>query len=619
MTLTKKIITCGVALITSTLFVNAQNSETKPIEHVSFSNVKITDAFWKPRIDNHIKYTLPACINQIENITGRMRNFINASKKKGTHSGIFYDDSDVYKAMEGMAYSLSNNRNPALEAKLDEWVDNIASAQLGDGYINTYYTLKAPGERWKDMHMHEMYCAGHLMEAATAYYQFSGKRKLLDVACKMADHMMSVFGPDKRHWVTGHEEVELALVKLYEATGNKQYLDFAKWLLDERGHGYGVTTSRSGWDKWYPEYAQDDVPVKEINNIKGHAVRAMYLYCGIADVAATTGDTSYLPALKRVWEDVVYRNMYITGGIGQSATNEGFTQPYSLPNLTAYCETCASVGMCFWNMRMNEFTGDSKYLDIVEKALYNGALAGVSFKGDKFFYVNPLESEGNHHRQAWYGTACCPSQIARMLPSVGNYIYSQSKDAIWVNLFIGNSLQLNVDNKKLNINMQTQYPWSGKVTLTLNTTGKIKRNIKIRIPSWCDKFSVERNGKKTPYSTDHGYIVLKKWKSGDRIILNMDMQVKIMAADPRVKEDVGLRAVQRGPLVYCMEEVDNPAYNNFCLSATTQFSVQTDSICNVPIQSITANSNGTVAKYIPYYAWDNRTPGKMKVWVKYEE
>lgn len=617
----KRFLLCSIAgmMFYPTLLVS-QNFSIKPIEHVNFSHVDITDSFWKPRIDRHVTNTLPACIDQIENKTGRMRNFINAAKHSGKHSGIFYDDSDVYKAMEGMAYSLSSRHNDSLEAKLDEWIDNIASAQQPDGYIDTYYALNAPTERWKDMHMHEMYCAGHLMEAAVAYYQYTGKRKLLDVACKMADHMMSLFGPGKRHWVTGHEEVELALVKLCEATGQKKYLDFAQWLLDERGHGYGVTTSRSGWDKWHTDYAQDDVPVRQMTDIKGHAVRAMYLYCGIADVAAAKGDTSYLPALKRVWEDVVERNMYITGGIGQSASNEGFTQDYSLPNLTAYCETCASVGMCFWNMRMNELTGDSKYIDIVEKALYNGALAGVSLSGDRFFYVNPLESEGKHHRQAWYGTACCPSQIARMLPSVGNYIYSLSNNAIWVNLFIGNKAQIDVDGQKVDLDINTQYPWNGDITIGVKSEKKISRDLKIRIPSWCKSFEIKRNGKKKQFTIDKGYAVIKKLKTNEKITVNLNMPVTIVAADPRVKEDAGLRAVQRGPLVYCMEETDNTdTYSSFALGKQTSFQVTDDQIFATPIKSVLTTSNGTTAKYIPYFAWDNRAAGKMKVWVKYNE
>ena len=404
-----------------------QAAPQKLITPVGFSEVNIEDGFWSPRLQSHKDVTLGVCIDQIENQTGRIRNFENAAKREGNHSGIFFDDSDVYKALEGMAYSLRNNPDPVLEAKCDEWIDKFAAAQMEDGYINTYYILTGLDRRWTNMDYHEMYCAGHMIEAAVAYYNVTGKRKLLDVCIRMADHMMSVFGPGKRHWVPGHEEIELALVKLYVTTGEKKYLDFAQWLLDERGHGYGDNGIADR--VWNADHCQDAVPVRELTDIGGHAVRAMYLFCGMADVAAFTGDQGYIDALHRLWDDVVLRNMYITGGIGSSRHNEGFTEDYDLPNLEAYCETCASVGMVLWNWRMNQFTGDGKYVDILERSLYNGALAGISLDGDRFFYVNPLESEGNHHRQAWYGCACCPSQICRFLPSIGNYIYGVSDNA----------------------------------------------------------------------------------------------------------------------------------------------------------------------------------------------
>ena len=337
--------------------------ETPPlkiIDQIDFSHVHIRDNFWSPRLAKHTSATLPVCIDQIENQTGRMQNFENAARGTGKHSGIFFDDSDVYKALEGIAYSLINNPDPELEKKADEWIDKIAAAQQPDGYINTFYTLTGQDKRWNNMDKHEMYCAGHMMEAAVAYYQATGKRKLLDVSIRMADHMMELFGPGKRHWVPGHEEIELALVKIYRTTGQEKYLDFANWLLEERGHGHG---SMGGEGKWDPAYYQDVIPVRELTDISGHAVRCMYLYCGMADVAALKKDTAYVEALNRLWDDVVLRNMYVTGGIGSSRHNEGFTEDYDLPNLDAYCETCASVGMVYWNQRMNQFTGDSKYID----------------------------------------------------------------------------------------------------------------------------------------------------------------------------------------------------------------------------------------------------------------
>ena len=357
-----------LALVGCTGTKEAQKEEAplKRISQVDFSHVKIEDGFWSPRLSKHTTATLPVCIDQIENQTGRIRNFENAAEGEGEHSGIFFDDSDVYKALEGIAYSLINNPNPELEKKADEWIDKMAAAQQPDGYINTYYTLTGLDKRWTNMDKHEMYCAGHMMEAAVAYYQATGKRKLLDVSIRMADHMLSVFGPGKRHWVPGHEEIELALVKLYQVTGETKYLDFANWLLEERGHGYG---SKGDEGDWNPEYYQDVVPVRDLESISGHAVRCMYLYCGMADVAALKQDTGYVEAMNRLWDDVVLRNMYVTGGIGSSRHNEGFTEDYDLPNLEAYCETCASVGMVYWNQRMNQFTGDAEYVDVLERLL----------------------------------------------------------------------------------------------------------------------------------------------------------------------------------------------------------------------------------------------------------
>ncbi len=532
----------------------SEETPLKMIDQVDFSHVHVQDNFWSPRLSKHISATLPVCIDQIENQTGRIRNFENAAKGEGEHSGIFFDDSDVYKAMEGIAYSLINNPNPELEKKADEWIDKFAAAQQPDGYINTFYTLTGLDKRWKNMDKHEMYCAGHMIEAGVAYYQATGKRKLLDVCIRMADHMMDQFGPDKRHWVPGHEEIELALVKLSQITKEPKYLDFANWLLEERGHGYGTKGDEGEWD---PQYYQDEMPVRDMESIGGHAVRCMYLYCGMADVAALKQDSGYIAALNRLWDDVVLRNMYVTGGIGSSRHNEGFTEDYDLPNLDAYCETCASVGMVYWNQRMNQFTGDSKYVDVLERSMYNGALAGISLDGDRFFYVNPLESKGDHHRQEWYGCACCPSQLSRFLPSIGNYIYGTSNDAIWVNLYIGNKTNIEIDQTNVTLQQETSYPWEGQVKLTVNTSAPVKKDIRLRIPGWCKKYVLSVNGKSVEAPMEKGYAVIKDWKSGDRIELNMDMPVEKVEADPRVKQNIGKRAIQRGPLVYCMEEVDN--------------------------------------------------------------
>ena len=589
----------------------------KMIEQIDFSHVKINDNFWSPRLSKHVSATLPVCIDQIENQTGRIRNFENAAKGEGEHSGIFFDDSDVYKALEGMAYSLINNPDPELEKKADEWIDKFAAAQQPDGYINTFYTLTGLDKRWTNMDKHEMYCAGHMIEAGVAYYQATGKRKLLDVCIRMTDHMMSQFGPGKRHWVPGHEEIELALVKLYQTTQEQKYLDFAYWLLEERGHGHGTMGDEGKWD---PVYYQDIVPVRRLTDISGHAVRCMYLYCGMADVAALKNDTGYIAAIDRLWDDVVHRNMYITGGIGSSHDNEGFTEDYDLPNLDAYCETCASVGMVLWNQRMNQLTGDSKYIDVLERSLYNGALAGISLGGDRFFYVNPLESKGDHHRQEWYGCACCPSQLSRFLASIGNYIYASSDDALWVNLYIGNTGQIRIGETDILLTQETDYPWDGSVKLTISTSLPLEKEIRLRIPNWCKTYDLSINGKRINVSEEKGYAVIKDWKSQDVIALDMDMPVEIVAADPHVKENFGKRAIQRGPLVYCMEEIDNPVYfDQIQLSPSTTFQTAFASDILNGIKTIKTNGRAQSATFIPYYAWDNRKAGKMRVWIPYNE
>lgn len=594
---------------------NTGTEQRKTVMPVDFSQVAIHDEFWSPRLQKHHDVTIPVCIDQIENQTHRIRNFINVAEG-GEHEGYYFDDSDVYKALEGMAYSLVNNPDPALEAKCDDWIGKIAAAQQEDGYLNTYYTLRKPGERWTDMEKHELYCAGHMIEAAVAYYRATGKRLFLDVAQRMIDYTMTVLGPEGKHWVPGHEEIELALVKFYEVTGEKKYLDFADWLLDQRGHGYGFYWGEKPTENRM-RYFQDLEPVRDLTDIYGHAVRAMYLYCGMADVAAYTKDEGMIGAMDRLWDDVVLRNMYVTGGIGQTASNEGFSEDYDLPNLTAYCETCASVGMILWNWRMNQMKGDAQYVDVLEKAMYNGALAGISLSGDRFFYDNPLESLGNHHRQAWFGCACCPSNICRFLPSIGNYVYGTSDDAVWVNLYMGNTGKV-ADG--VTLTQKTGYPWDGRVELTVGTEKKLRKAIRLRIPGWCGNYTVEVRGKKVEPIVEKGYAVLEgPWKDGDVIVLTLEMPAVATFADPQVKEDEGKCAIQRGPIVYCLEEVDNAgSYDDVLITADTPLQPEWQKELLGGVTTVTATSNGKAWRFIPYYSWDNREPGRMKVWVAYQ-
>jgi len=624
-------------------------SQTKlqKIEPVSFSDVNITDEFWKPKIDKVATKTLSACIYQTEVATPRIKNFERVARKKGEkHEGIFYDDSDVFKALEAMAYSLKTHPSAEIQKKCDEWIDKIAAAQQPDGYLNTWYTLKVLQDRYTDMSMHEDYNAGHMIEAGVAYYNATGKRKLLDVCIKWADHFDALFGPGKRDWVTGHQELELALVKLYKVTKNQKYLKLADWLLSERGKklAKGYT-----WTDWKDTaYAQDVFPVKQQTQITGHAVRAMYMYTGAADVAAQTGDMDYMKAMRNVWEDVVYRNMYITGGIGSAGSNEGFSVDYDLPNEQAYCETCASVGMVFWNQRMNSLTGNAEYIDVLERSLYNGALDGLSLSGDRFFYGNPLASRGQHQRREWFGTACCPANIARLVASLGNYIYAKSDDAIYVNLFVGSNTSIPLKNGNVSVKMETNYPEDGKMKLIVDPVKKSKFKIYIRIPGWSNSQPVPGNTyapktiivrekffyvnkKQMAFRSENGYIVIdREWQKGDVVDFEFAMDVQLIGGIPEIKQDNNRIAIQRGPIVYCIEGADNNGKAwNVIIPENTKFETIDYKVVDESVKALTAEvpvvtvgEDGLSLKTekkkiiaIPYYTWANRGKNEMQVWL----
>ena len=641
----KKIYFILIAVVVSVKVFS--QTKLQKIEPVSFSQVNITDEFWKPKIDKVATKTLAACIYQTEVATPRIKNFEKVARKKGEpHEGIFYDDSDVFKALEAMAYSLKTHPSAEMEKKCDEWIDKIAAAQQPDGYLNTWYTLKGLQDRYTDMSMHEDYNAGHMIEAGVAYFNATGKRKLLDVCIEWADHFDALFGPGKRHWVTGHQELELALVKLYKLTKNEKYLKLADWLLSERGKklAKGYT-----WTDWKDTaYAQDVLPVKQQTQITGHAVRAMYMYTGAADVAAQTGDADYIKAMRTVWEDVVYRNMYITGGIGSAGSNEGFSVDYDLPNEQAYCETCASVGMVFWNQRMNAMTGNAEYIDVLERSLYNGALDGLSLSGDRFFYGNPLASRGQHQRREWFGTACCPANIARMIASLGDYIYAKSADGIYVNLFVGSNTTILLKNGNVGVSMETNYPWDGKVKLMIDLEKKSKFKIYIRIPGWSNSRpapgntyipktivvgtnTVFVNRKQVPFENTNGYIVIdREWQKGDVMDFEFPMYIQLISAIPEVKQDSNRIALQRGPIVYCIEGADNNGKAwNVIVPSNTEFKVIDHKVLDEPVKALTAEvpvvsvgedsmSLKTEKKKIiaiPYYTWANRGRNEMQVWL----
>ncbi|MFM1879123.1 MAG: hypothetical protein RLZZ241_1989 [Bacteroidota bacterium] len=617
--------------------IHGQSANNSLYPH-PFSKIKITDAFWQPKLEKVAKSALPASIYQTEINTGRIRNFEKAARGAGeTHEGIYFDDSDVYKALEAIAYSLQNIPDSELEQKADDWIAKIAAAQQPDGYINTYYTLTGLENRWSDMEKHEAYCAGHLIEAGVAYFQATGKRLLLDVGMRMADHMDREFRKANKPWVTGHEELELALVKLFKVSGETRYLELADWFLDQRGRGYGKGAI---WDNpdWGPQYTQDAIPVKEQTEITGHAVRAMYLYTGAADVAVAKGDLGYMNAMKTVWEDVVYRNMYVTGGIGSSGRNEGFSVDYDLPNEDAYSETCASVGMVFWNQRMNLLEGDSKYIDVLERSLYNGALDGLSLTGDHFFYGNPLASSGQHARREWFGTACCPSNISRLIASVGDYVYAKNDSGIWLNLFIGNETAFQIADQEVPVSVETNYPWEETVQIQFNPEHEVAFTFHLRIPGWAsgtpvpgnlytqmhsekDGFNITVNGTPAEYEILDGYAVLTRtWKKGDKIGYVLPMPVQEMLSRPEVAANTGRIALQRGPLVYCVEGADNEGKAlNISVSQNPEYKLQDFTVVNEPIKAIEFKGQqdgkpGTI-KAIPYYTWANRGKNEMQVWI----
>jgi DUF1680 family protein len=460
------------------------------------------------------------------------------------------------------------------------------------------------------------------MEAAAAYHQATGKRKLLDVACKFADHIISLFGPGKRQETSGHPEIELALVKLFRATGEKRYLDQARFFIDVRG--------RSDKRRLFGEYTQDHKPVREQTEVVGHAVRAMYLYCGMADVAALTGDRTLFTPLERIWHDVVERKMYLTGGIGPSSRNEGFTVPYDLPNDSAYAETCAAIGMALWNHRMFLLTGDGKYADILEREVYNGLLSGISLKGDRFFYVNPLGSVGRHHRVPWFGCSCCPTNIVRYLSGLGERAYAHRGHAIWTVLYFGNSASVTLKDGKVKLTQQTRYPWDGEVRLTIEPEKETALALHLRIPGWCRSqpaISVNGDPVKDP-KVEKGFVRIERtWKAGDVVFLNLPMSVERVYADPRVKANVGRVALQRGPVVYCLEGADNSGQvRNLVLPREEPLRTSFDKglLGGVVVIRGEAREKDEKDQHLtrpvkfqamPYYAWDNRDPGPMVVWL----
>lgn len=632
--------------------------------------VRIQDRFWKPRQNLVRDVMLPyqyAVMN--DEVPGAepshaLENFrIAAGLAQGEFYGMVFQDSDVYKWLEAAAYILAKEDHPELEKTADQVIDLIAAAQQPDGYLNTYFTVAEPEGRWRNLREeHELYCAGHLIEAAVAYYEATGKGKVLDVACRFADYISQIFGTEQgqKRGYPGHEGLELALVKLYRVTDNRKYLELSKYFVDERGrqpHYFEqeaiargdrhVTTHGGRWDS---RYNQSHLPVREQKEAVGHAVRAMYLYAALADLARYTRDESLHKICEALWEDVVNRKMYITGGIGSSSYGEAFTIPYDLPNDTSYTETCAAIGLVFWASRMLNLDPNGAYADVMETALYNGVLSGMALDGKSFFYVNPLEvwpAAAEHRydqrhvkttRQGWFRCACCPPNLARLLASLEQYIFSYHEDSIYLHLYMSSVLNIAGEADGISIEVATGYPWDGQVELTVDVAQPREFTLALRIPGWCQTPSATVNGEQLELAAimGRGYAKVNRlWQSGDKITLDFPMPVIRLAAHPQVRENAGRVALQRGPLVYCLEEADNgPVLTDIVLPLEPEFQTTFDPELLGGVVTIEAEAYRSAdddqrlyrpfsaalrkvrIKAIPYYAWNNRGVGEMLVWIR---
>jgi DUF1680 family protein len=614
-----------------------------PIQPVPFTEVTLTDAFWAPRLETNRSVSIPYALRMNEE-TGRVDNFRKAARLlTGPHKGRRFNDSDVYKSMEAAAYALRLRPDPALEKTLDDLIDLIARAQEPDGYLFTTRTNDpahpAPGsgpERWSNLRVsHELYNVGHMYEAAVAHFQATGKRTFLAIAEKNAALLLRIFGtgPGQRRGFPGHQEIEIGLAKLYRTTGRRAYLDLAKFFLDERGHYFGG--ERHAPDDPFAvydsdEYLQNHRPVLEQDAAVGHAVRAMYMYSGMADVAALGGHPDYVSAIDRLWLDVAGRKQYLTGGVGARSGSEAFGDAYELPNAEAYTETCAAIGNALWNYRLFLLHGESQYMDVFERVLYNGLLSGVSLTGDRFFYQNPLESSGGYARSPWFEVACCPPNMTRFLPSLPGYIYATKDDVVFVNLFIAGSGSFDLGGRAVSITQETRYPWDGAVKLTVSPDKAGPFELAVRVPGWArgeamptdlyrfldsadEAPALKVNGQAVNLDLRDGYARIRRgWAGGDTVELTLPMPVRRIVANDAVAEDRGRVALQRGPLVYAVEGVDN-GDRVFSLVLPDAVSLSAEFRPGLLNGIAVIKGEGILA--VPYHVWANRGPGQMLVWL----
>jgi DUF1680 family protein len=646
------------------LSLAAQGQRDYPIHAVPFTQVVLQDSFWLPKIEINRQVTIPASFEQCR-ITGRLRNFQMAAERNGKFCTVYpFDDTDIYKTLEGASYTLATHPDSKLDLFLDSIIALIGKAQEPDGYLYTARTIDpahpqswAGPARWMNEYnnSHELYCCGHLFEAAVAHYLATGKRNLLDIAIKNADLLVSVFGPGKLALAPGHEIVEMGLVKMYRVTGKMEYLNLAKFFLEQRGLRKYNAISRNVFENG--KYWQAHEPVTEQSEVVGHAVRAMYLYAAMTDIAALTSDPAYLRAVDRLWENMVGRKIYLHGGIGSIGDGERFGENYELPNLTAYAETCAAVGNIFWNHRMFLLHGDSKYIDLLEKTLYNGLLSGVGLDGKSFFYTNAMEVKNDfahpdleRERSGWFTCSCCPTNISRLIPAVPGYIYAWKGDSLYINLYVSSLATMQTDHGKIRLAQETNYPWDGKIKLSVEGETGIALCLRLRIPGWSrneamagnlyrfrdnqvPEIRILINGSPAAFRIDHGYAsITRVWRKGDQVELELPMPVQKILADTLLKEDAGKMALQRGPLIYCAEWPDNAGRTgNLLVPEQTPITavfrpgllhgVET---LEADVPAITLDATGLQVTTrqqrmvaIPYYAWANRGPGEMNIWFPY--
>jgi hypothetical protein len=625
---------------------------------VDLTRVRIEDGFWSARQTVKGERTLPHNIKWCVQ-TGRVANFEKAAAR-GTagHEGYFFNDSDVYKVIEGAAYMLATQRDAAVEALLDAWIDQIATAQCPDGYLHTFHQLGRMAERWTNDQYHELYCAGALFEAAVAYERATGKTKLMGVARKTAEHVAAVFGPGKKLMAPEHPEIELALVKFWRHTGEQRWLELARFFVEQRGRH----ETRPSWK----EYAQDHRPIREQAEIVGHAVRALYLYSAVTDLAGeceaelrAAGDAGYVQALERLWNDLLTRKLYVTGGTGVWGCDEGFAGAYELPNERSYAETCASIGLAFWSHRLALLHGDARYMDVFERVAYNAVLAGVALDGEKFLYANPLASRGvagfqtagtaqggsRSHRQHWFRCACCPPSVLRFVAAIAGYIYAHADDAVYVNLYVAGEADVPLPGGRVRLTQKTRYPWEGGVELTVTPqrqSGSARLNfaLLLRIPAWCDGARIDVNGAAVASEPVRGYArIRREWRAGDVVTLTLPMPVQRIECIPRVQSNAGRVALQRGPIVYCVEAADHPdGVWNLALPPEADIAAEhrPNLLGGVTVLKATGLRRGAedwagrlyrpapgrapatekaALLAVPYCVWDNRTPGAMLVWL----